>query len=71
METYNPHTWLPFCSSFPDIMDTSLLRSPAVFKLEKIGIGFKRLPEALFPQFLSAKFHLHIFSASCMLMAQS
>lgn len=45
MEIRHSHTWLSFCSSFPDIMDTSLIRSPAVFKLEKVGIGFKTLGE--------------------------
>lgn len=46
------------------IKDDSLLRSPAVFKLEKIDIGFKRLPQALFPhaQFVNAKFHWHAFT---------
>lgn len=50
-------------------MDTSLIRSPTVFKLEKIDIGFKRLTGAIYPQFLDAKFPLHTFSSSCVFMA--
>lgn len=53
----------------------SLLRSPAVFKLEKIDIGFKRTPSGTFSTCTISQCKVSLaclhHSAICMLMAQS